>query len=437
MEELWSSQVLFYSLSEHYTNFVQLKVTLDSPIDRAALQRALDTTILRFPYFKVRLVRSGNKYVLEDNDGPLRVYDDAKSPTLLSKENNEYLIRVCAEDSLLNICFCHALTDGRGIMPFLKTLLHYYWLYATGIMSGAPDVRLAGDTIPEKEFRDPMLDFKPDLSSAGGQSASSADPKIPFELPVTGAPEGTKYFYSFSLDSNVFMNYSHEVDGSPNALIALFMSKAIRKLHPHADNIMAGVAIDLRHACGGDECLNIYELFGGDESHQCCVGLLLLPYRPSMDRMDIRTCATCFRGCMILQSDDEMRRASLAASQQFYQYLSSMDSFEEKCRISSGAVIRGSSAATFSVSYVGKQDYGSINSHIRFIGAIVDTLVMHLAIEIMCVDERFFITVTQDFNDDRYVREMINLMEAEGIRSENYCMGSTPYVHMSVQDHMV
>jgi hypothetical protein len=268
MEELWSSQVLFYSLSEHYTNFVQLKVTLDSPIDRAALQRALDTTILRFPYFKVRLVRSGNKYVLEDNDGPLRVYDDAKSPTLLSKENNEYLIRVCAEDSLLNICFCHALTDGRGIMPFLKTLLHYYWLYATGIMSGAPDVRLAGDTIPEKEFRDPMLDFKPDLSSAGGQSASSADPKIPFELPVTGAPDGTKYFYSFSLDSNVFMNYSHEVDGSPNALIALFMSKAIRKLHPHADNIMAGVAIDLRHACGGDE------------SHQCCVGLLLASIPP-------------------------------------------------------------------------------------------------------------------------------------------------------------
>lgn len=420
MEDLWSSQVLFYSLSEQYTNFVQLKVSLDSPIDRQTLQRALDTTILRYPYFKVRLVRSGNKYVLEDNDRPMLVYDDVKSPTLISKENNGYLIRVCAEASLLNICFCHALTDGRGIMPFLKTLLHYYWLYAAGITSDAPDVRLAEDKIPVGEFRDPMLDFKPDPASISMQNASQANPESPFELPVTSAPDGTKYFYSFSLDSNVFMNYSHEVDGSPNALISLFMSKAIRILHPDAENIIASVAIDLRHACGGEK------------SHQCSVGLLLIPYRHSMDRMDIRTCATCFRGCMILQSDDEMRRHSLAASQQFYQYLSSMDSFEEKCRISSGAVLRGSSAATFSVSYVGKQDYGKINSHIRFISAIVDTLVMHLSIEIMCVDERFFITVTQDFNDDKYVREMIRLMEAEGIRNENYCTGSTPYVHMSV-----
>ena len=39
MEDLWSSQVLFYSLSEQYTNFVQLKVSLDSPIDRQTLQR--------------------------------------------------------------------------------------------------------------------------------------------------------------------------------------------------------------------------------------------------------------------------------------------------------------------------------------------------------------------------------------------------------------
>lgn len=125
-EELWSSQCLFYSLSDTFSNFEQMKYEMDREIRTDSLQKALDTAILRYPYFKVKLVRKGEELLLVDNDAPLLVYDDADSPTLETEKNNGYLFRVSAKGNVISLCFCHAIADGRGVMPFYQTVLHYY-----------------------------------------------------------------------------------------------------------------------------------------------------------------------------------------------------------------------------------------------------------------------------------------------------------------------
>ena len=96
MEELWSSQCLFYSMSETYTNFAQFRNRLDEKIDRDILQRALDTTMCRYPYFKVKLMRRGEELVLVENEEPMLVYDDADAPTMEPAQNHNQLIRVSA-----------------------------------------------------------------------------------------------------------------------------------------------------------------------------------------------------------------------------------------------------------------------------------------------------------------------------------------------------
>lgn len=240
MEELWSSQCLFYSMTDTYSNFAQLRFRMDAEIDRPVLQRALDTAIGLYPYFRVKLARRGEELVLEENDAPFSVYGDADAPTLEPGRNNGYLLRVSAAGSVINISFCHAITDGRGILPFIRTLLHYYWLYLTDTDSGAAGLRLAGSEIPAAEFRDPLLDYKPD------GEAFSLPPRTEgvFRLPVESDPQGNKYVFQFSMSTDSLMKYARMIDGSPNTVMALFMSRAVHRIHPQAGNIVAGVAAD-------------------------------------------------------------------------------------------------------------------------------------------------------------------------------------------------
>ncbi|MCI1726259.1 MAG: hypothetical protein LKM35_01025 [Lachnospiraceae bacterium] len=410
-QKLLSEQVMFYSMSKELSNFVQIRTEFDEEIDKGVLEGALKQAIVRYPYFKVKTAREEEELVLEENTAPLCVYDDADAPTLEPEKNQDYLFRVSAAGKMINISFLHAIADGGGFMPFVKTIFYYYWLQKTGQPPQMPDVHLAGDAIPEGELRDWMADFDEHQK----MRTLSEKEENPFVLPVQKDPDRRVFVFTFTMDSHVFMKYSQEIDGSPNAIMALFMSRAIHKIHPDAENIIAGVAANFRKASGN--------LLGYRDN----IGLLKLPYPPKMDQMEITTCATCARGSIILQSDDEVVRAGLVKSKQFTQYIQSLPTLEEKCRISSYAVMKGSGCVTFSVSYVGKQDYGELNDHIRFMGVVADVNLMPLEIEVMAMGEQFYITIGQNFADDVYVKGLIAGLEEEGITCRDYRNYTLPY----------
>ena len=112
MKKLWSDQVLFYSMSDDYHNYFELIYDFDEQLDAAVMQKALDTAVTRYPYFKVKLVSSHDEYMLDDNELPLLVYSDGNIPTLDPSENNGYLFRVSVSGCTRDIAFCHALSDG-------------------------------------------------------------------------------------------------------------------------------------------------------------------------------------------------------------------------------------------------------------------------------------------------------------------------------------
>jgi len=398
MEELWSSQCTFYGLGDFYTGFVGIRFKFDSVIDKNVMQKALDTTITRYPYFRVKMVRVGEEIALEKNSEPMLLYDDPDDPSLSNNRNLGHLLRVSAKGQWLNICFCHALTDGRGIMPFVKTLFHYYWQTIDGTDIGIVGVHLAGEEIPESETNDPVVDF----SGVEPPKNQGQPPIEPFRLPVEKDASCALHIHCFSIGTKPFMKFSHDVDGSPNAIVAMLMSRAIRSIHPQADNIVAGVAVDHRRAIG---C----------ESYHCRVGLLPIRYQPKMDDMDISKCATCYRGIIILQSDDDVIKRKAAASQQFSYYLKSLKTMAEKRAVSQMAIEQGAGGVTFSVSYTGQQDFGGVDRHIVSADVETETLNMHMAIEILCFGEKFHISVSQDFADDVYVRKLIEILESEGI----------------------
>ena len=100
----------------------------------------------------------------------------------------------------------HGLTDGRGILPFAKTLLYYYCLNHYKIDPQMSDVRLLGDAIPEAEVADPYAAF--DASDLQMPAANAKKTEDVFHLTTSKDPEGRFFIHTFATDCDAFMTTS-------------------------------------------------------------------------------------------------------------------------------------------------------------------------------------------------------------------------------------
>ena len=97
-------------------------------VDAKTLQRALDKTVTRFPFYRSILKKGFFWYYFEDttlqpvvkkeNDRPCTPLYDADRPGLL--------FRVCYYKKRINLEVFHALADGIGAVNFLRTLVYFY-----------------------------------------------------------------------------------------------------------------------------------------------------------------------------------------------------------------------------------------------------------------------------------------------------------------------
>ena len=400
MEELWSSQGMFYTLRKDFPFAIQFRVMFDFSLERAALTKALATTIARYPYLKVKMKRQAEEICLINNEKPFLLYADVAEPTLDPVQNNDYLLRVSASGNRLTLCICHAIVDARGIFPFLKTLLYYYWIESFGRKPRIPAVRLLGDCWKDEESRDPYWAFR-------GQKQKTLLPVSHtqefFHLSRTMDDVGRKYIYCFRTDVDEFMKYTHRVGGTPNALIAQLLSEVIADVHPERQaDICAGVVMDLRPT------------LGVSDSHHCSVSLISLSYeKGQLQPADQRT--AWYRREIKQGSSWEIQQEHIAYTQAAFYRLKALPTMQDKMRISRRGIEQGSAHSTFTVSYIGQEDLGELNEHICFIEMFSDMAVPSLTVGVTSCGKWFFFTLNQNFVDDRYASGLLRRFEAIGI----------------------
>lgn len=145
--------------SVRITTLFRVSATLDEEVEPQRLQEALEKTIPRFPYFRVRLKRGLFWYYLDHNPNTPQVRSDSLYPCqrLHRRRNNEFLFRVRYYDHRVALEFSHVLSDGTGATLFLRTLLAVYF-------------RLEGEEIPNEEG---LLDVEEPPKPEEGEDAYS------------------------------------------------------------------------------------------------------------------------------------------------------------------------------------------------------------------------------------------------------------------------
>lgn len=114
--------------SDNWLAVFRLSVTLKEDIDRGLLQKALDATVQRIPFFAYRLKRGLFWYYMEGHGGQPAVRDDVANPCagFRLRDNDHMMFRVRVWHGRIALELFHAVADGTGAMTFLLTLTAEY-----------------------------------------------------------------------------------------------------------------------------------------------------------------------------------------------------------------------------------------------------------------------------------------------------------------------
>ena len=128
--KLDSAGILYSALQkEEYSAIYRFSAQMEREVDPAALQRAIDRCMPRFPSFAVRIRKGLFWYYLEPNhaSGPF-LKEDVSDPCqpVRFREDNGWLVRFYYYRERISVEVFHALSDGGGAIVFFRTLLAEY-----------------------------------------------------------------------------------------------------------------------------------------------------------------------------------------------------------------------------------------------------------------------------------------------------------------------
>ncbi|MEG1984684.1 MAG: hypothetical protein RR009_05305 [Oscillospiraceae bacterium] len=136
-----------------WTAMFRVSADLTEEIDPAVLDKALSSTIARFPSFSLRLRRGVFWYYLEHIDGHPDIQKDVNNPCvrLNPSENKRFAFRVRYYNKRIAVEIIHVLADGTGGLCFLKTLVAEYLCLKYGAQIPRGDTILDCGTAASKE----------------------------------------------------------------------------------------------------------------------------------------------------------------------------------------------------------------------------------------------------------------------------------------------
>jgi len=137
-----------------------LDIRMKDKVRGDILRRALEMSLERYPYLRSKLVEKDGDFYIADNALPVALARTDKFRGLGSMKVNYQLIDVTYVEREIHVAFHHALCDGRGIVPFIETLVYYYcsWRYRQAFDSTG--IRLAGEPLLQGETDEPFGDSK-------------------------------------------------------------------------------------------------------------------------------------------------------------------------------------------------------------------------------------------------------------------------------------
>jgi hypothetical protein len=380
------------SIPEQYST-MGVFLTLKDPVDGDILKKSVEELRVRFPYFYVRVAYRGEDIVAVPNELPMIVRNTWEPICFNSEASNFHLAAWKYEGNKLAFEIDHALTDGAGIMPYIRSTLHLYLSKLTGNSFDTTGVRLPGEEIPESESGNP---FK-DLDIDGIDAPLYQKKPIPDFLRLVKDGYGEKRVFFMKIPESQLMQYCRTFDGSPNVFMAVMLARAARRFDPESDK---PVTVSI--------CLDHKAILGNHDNYRMLAGDVVVDFPKDRNLDDVSKACTIARGQVMLQAQPENSMWMIKQMKQNPPTLSPIDVLDSIC-----------------VSYPNNRSFGPLDSYIEDIYFMTSlSKITDIFCAVACLNQNFFITFMQPFSSDEYFKCFLNKLSDEGIEYEFY--GSEP-----------
>lgn len=382
---------------------IRIKIRMSDSIEPSSYRYAVDTTMKRYPYFCVELAKQAGRYVFVDNSRPIVIANSLSSVELNSEASNYHMISFCYEDDWMAIDIFHGLTDGTGAYEVVRTLLYYYCTKRYHVKFGTDGIRLMDDTIPLKEWEDPVAN-RTDLPTPD----RSDMPKALNLVDVAGIEdEGKSMVYSIVIDEAEFMNYCKCNGASPTSMVALLMSRAIAKMYPTAEDIIRITV-----------CVNQRNALEAPLSHHSLVGGAYLVYKDDMRSLSVREQSDLYRNMLREQTTKDNVLKGVASQARVYNLILSKETDEERIELVDAIGCLTKNIVTINLSYVGKANFKEAERYIRDFRTLTCPAANGITVEMAAVNGRFTLDFIQAFSSDFFVDAFMKELEDNGIGYE-------------------
>lgn len=395
MKRIRSGQSFLYRAKGYGSTVIEIK--MKDRISGGPIQRALSSCEKRFPYLVRKLVEKNGVYYLAPDYNSMVAACTEKFRKLGSMATGYHLVDVTFFRNIIRVSFHHGLCDGKGILPFVESLLYYYCSFRYRKEFSSDGIRVLGQVIAPEEDREPFAhDYLPFDDSKVYNTDTTA-----FHLPEAVADPSISRRTEFIMDENRFVSAAKGVGATPSLFATILISGALQKLNMDAgEPVMCNLAMDMR------------KVLGIEKTHCNCNSTAYLPFSASDLESDMKTIAANYRKLLDRQREDNTVKTNVNRQIYLYNKLDGLKSLDEKRRMMAffDKIIND----TYVLSYLGRLKLNDCNQYVdsaRFYNNAVSGLVVNM----LCAGGRMTIDVLQGFDDTKYADAIHTAIEPYGL----------------------
>ena len=405
MDEFYEP-MLYMSTPEH-PNTMGVCIVLKESVDGDILRSAVVDLRTRFPYFYVKAVPSGNDLTVAENSLPMTVRNTWEPINLNSKESNFHLAAWKFEDRKLAFEISHSLTDGAGILSYIKSTLFLYLSRRYGISFDKEGFRLPGDKIPLSETGNPFAELDIDGAEEPMYTRETITDFYRFGDGTLNDPHATYV----KIPELQMMKYCRDFDGSPNTFLAVMFARAVRRYDPASDKTVS-ISIAVDHKA----------MLGNYDNYRMFANVVELDFAKDRSLQDIARNCTIARGQIMLQASLEN---SLWAMKQRKATFARLNQMPLDMKLGVIAKSAGSLRWSIAISYANSRSFGPLDPYIDELYMMSEPGVTDVLCEIACINHYFFLCIARSFPSEEFTDIFLDELSTVGIDYE--VKGAEPF----------
>ncbi len=397
LEKIRSGQAYLYQKNGMESEVME--ITFNKKVSGSFLNQALLKAIKRYPYLNTKLVELDGDFYIIQNEMALMSRKTEKLAKLGHISCGYHLVDVTYFDKTVYVSWHHALCDGKGIKPFVETLIYYYCQLRYKSKASAENIRLADSPLLIGETTEPNI---------GSYSYDESKPDVAVSRDAYAIPENvieqheTDYRFDIKIPADEFIKICKHNGATPVVLISLLVSKGIAMLYPNFDKpINANIAVDIRDA------LDLPNTFKN------CVRSMPLPYSREFLDMSLTDQAKNQRALLTAQRDRDLLRKAANASLGMFDKLDTLPDYEAKQQMMD--FFNGMLINTYVISYLGSLVLNENEQYVES-ACFYNSGAAGLGITMLQCGNKFCLNFKQSFESDKYVKAFLKELENLGIK---------------------